>query len=448
MRNRTWFRVHSFTGVITGLMLFVICWSGAFAVVSQEIDWLVTPEARVERGEDRANWGAIAEAARAAHPEGEVGWITAPLYPRATAEVIVETPAQSALVVHVDPYTAEVQGTWSYLDVQRFFRSFHMNLFALEVLGLRIGDYLVLAFSATMLASLAAALVFYRRWWRGFLRLPRRGHAAFWSDLHKLSGVWSIWFVVMIGLTGVWYLFEMARGDIGDGKLAWAGTGAFAVNQVAPPEVDPRLPPLPLDTLAALATGIRPDLRVTDVWIEPDSVSFQGQAGHLLVRDRANRIMLDRRTGAVLHNQTPRDYPLYWRWSDTADPLHFGNFAGISSKLVWFAFGLALSGLILTGTLLHARRLAARADGGRHRWPGTLAALMVSMAILAATVPAGLSEARAFYGPLVEGTPGVAAFIAGWVAATLALIALWVTLLWRPHRLLESRRAGTVGSSS
>jgi len=441
MTKRSWFRVHSFTGVITGLMLFVICWSGTFAIISQEIDWLVTPETRVEGGTEPASWGTITNAARAAHPDGEIGWITAPLYARSAAKVYVDTPVQSSLTVHVDPYTAEVQGTWSYFDVQRFFRSFHMNLFGLEVLGIRIGNYLVVAFALTMLTSLVAGLVFYKRWWRRFFDRPKPGRAL-WSDLHKLAGLWSIWFVLIIGLTSVWYLFEMARMDVGDGKIAWAGTGEHAVHQISQPTSEPSLSPLALDRLVAEMRKHRPDLGVTSIAIGSGTVTFEGQAGHLLVRDRANKIVLDRRTGAVLHDQTPQDYSLYWRWSDTADPLHFGNFAGLSVKLVWFAFGFLLSGLIFTGTLLHARRLVAGAGGGRHRWPGTLAALSVTLAVLAATVPAGLAEAQVFYGPLVEGerhlptlAPGVLAVIVAWTAVTVGLIAAWAALLWRPTEI-------------
>ena len=449
MSNRAWFRVHSFTGVITGLMLFVICWSGTFAVLSNEIDWLVTPETRVAVGAERQSWGTIAKAVETVYPDATARLMRAPLYTRSAAQVMVNLPGQSAVWIYVDPYTAEVQGARSYFNVQRFFRSFHYHMF-LPVVGL----YIVCAFAITMLTSLVAALVFYKRWWRRFFRLPRGRGRAFWSEAHKLAGLWSVWFLLVICLTGGWYLFEIARVDIGDGKAAYAGTGEFAVRRIPAPVSEPFKPALPLDALIERAGEVRPDLTVRVIILSDDTAVFQGQARYLLVRDRANQLHLDRRTGEVLYNQTPHDYSLYWRWSDTADPLHFGDFGGLWSKGIWFAFGLVLSGLILTGTWLHAHRLAREAGGrARHRWPGTAAALAVTLLVLAASVPYGVAEARG-YGPMVEEiqrfpelAPGVAMVIAGWIVLTLAIIAAWIVLLWRPQTVLrETPAAKNAGS--
>ncbi|WP_421709357.1 PepSY-associated TM helix domain-containing protein [Algihabitans sp.] len=446
--TRVWFRVHSFTGVITGLLLFVICWSGTFAVLSNEFDWLVTPEARVESGGRVQSWGVLTEAVQAAYPDATIRGLSAPLYPASAAQVRINLPAQRLVWVYVDPSTAEVRGARSYFNLQRFFRSFHMNLFLPEV-----GLYLVSLFGVTMLVSLVAALVFYKRWWRRFFKLPRGRGRAFWSETHKLAGLWSVWFLLVIGVTGVWYLFEIARVDFGDGKVRFAGSGDFAVHSIPAATSDPALPLLPLDALVERAAELRPDLAIRHIFLTEDTAIFQGQAGYLLVRDRANQLHLDRRTGALLFEQTPNDYSLYWRWSDTADPLHFGDFGGLWSKGIWFIFGLLLSGLILTGTWLHAHRLAREAGNrARHRWPGTAAALAVSLLVLAASVPFGLIEARG-YGPLVgdgrqfpELAPGVAAVIAGWIALTLAILAAWAFLLWRPDVLQTAKARGAQSS--
>lgn len=447
MKARAWFRLHSFTGVITGLLLFVICWSGTFAVVSHELDWLVTPEVRVEPREGQASWGEIRSAVAHAYPEAEIMTLKAPLYSRSAAQVLVDLPGQSSVLVYVDPYTAEVQGEHSGFTIQRFFRSFHYSLFVPNVAGIPVGLYLVSAFALTMLASLVAALMFYKRWWRRFLYWPRGRGRVFWSELHKTAGLWSSWFLLIIGLTGAWYLFEAAQ----PGPVNFVG----GVVEAPAPSSDSALPFLPLDEVITKAKATWPRLKIGTIaygWYSPgeETVYLEGQADFPLVRDRANQMHLDPRTGEVLWQNSASDLPLYWVWSNMADPLHFGDFAGLWSKIIWFVFGLMLSGLILTGTYLHARRLAGHASE-RNRWPGTGAALVVSLLVLAASVPFGFHEAREWYGPALDGVkhlptlaPGVKAVLVGWVMVTLGVIAGCVWMLWRPTPRFPPRDCETI----
>lgn len=436
--KRGWFRIHSFTGIITGLMLFVICWGGTFAVISNELDWLVTPEVRVTPADTRASWGEIVAAVQQAYPAGEVTWLREPLYPQMAAHVLIQLPEQDSVWVYVDPYTAVVQGAWSYANVQRFFRSFHMNLFAPGVYG----SYIVMVFAVTLLVSTIAPLYFYKRWWTRFFRFKRGNSQVFWSELHKLVGLWSLWFGFVIAATGLWYLWELNYTQLG-GKYSWTGSAEYSVNAIPEATSNPNLPQLPIDELLKIVATQRPDIKISNVWLSDSTLDAEGQTDHWFVRDRANQISLDRRSGEVLYEQNASDYPAYWRLSDTADPLHFGDFGGLTAKIIWFVFGLLLSVLILTGTYLHAQRLAREAGGrGRSRWPGTAAATAVSLLVIAATVPWGISELTEYYGPMVDGihqfptlAPGVKTVILAWIAVTLLILATWVFLLWRPEFL-------------
>lgn len=76
-------------------------------------------------------------------------------------------------------------------------------------------------------------------------------------------------------------------------------------------------------------------------------------------------------------------------WSHMADPLHFGTFGGLTTKLIWFLFGLFLSGLSLTGGWLHLKRLEKAADG-RVRWRGTILAAWMALAIFAFCIVAAI----------------------------------------------------------
>ena len=446
MSTLNWFRVHSFTGVITGLVLFIICWSGAFAVLSKELDLLVTPEARAAGEGSRASWGEIEAAALAAYPDAEIRFIEAPLYDWAAAQVIINLPNQRAVRVYIDPYTARVQGTRSYYNLWRFFGEFHYNFFFSKA-----GGYFVTAFSISLLVSLFSALVFYKRWWKRFLKWPSGKGSAFWSDLHKVGGLWSLWFVLVIGMTGIWYLFEHGFRDAG-GPVNYVGDPPYGVVQVPAPSASPLPEALSLDDVVAIAKSAWPELNIRVVaygWYSdrPDVVYLEGRNDFSFVRERANQMHIDKTTGELLWRNDAGDLPAYWVWSNMADPLHLGNFAGTWSKGVYFVFGLVLCGLILTGTWLHACRVARdpRLEN-RHRWTGTKAAVFTTTVVLLASVWFGWRNAKSF-GPVENGVQhfpdlplGVIAIICLWTALTVMVIAAWAVLLWRPRLTLRGKQ--------
>lgn len=408
----------------TGLLLFVICWSGTVAVFSHEIDWLLNPALRVEARTGAApRWEETLAAAERAVPGYRITHVKLPEQAGDAAELIGRSAEGTMVRVYADPATARVTGTTSYFNVQRFFRSFHMNLFYNTGPW---GYYVVCIFALPLLASAVTALFFYRRWWQRWWVLKwNRGPAVFWSDLHKTGGLWSLWFVLAMGVTGLWYFVEMTGVDFD-----------------YPPEPRFEQPAagraLPLDTLLQRARTAWPALELRNVYLPGnfwgETLRVEGHAGDVLVRERANKLFIDPRTGAVQARQRAADLPPAARWVDMADPLHFGNFGGWPVKLLWVLFGLLLSGLVLMGAYLHVERQRRRRHDGSRRAAVT-AAYLVSALVLGASVVGGWVEIHR-YGPIVDGVrqwpqvlPQVIAFIALWVIATLAILGIWVRKL-------------------
>lgn len=427
MKRRRWFELHSWIGIITGLMMFLICWSGTVAVLAHEIDWLLDARLRVEPATVPHDWSLWAQSIRSAYPEASSITLHAPMFSGAAAQAVLDTPTQSMLRVYLDPATGSIVGESSYFNVQRFFRSLHMSLFDLGS-DRTWGYWLVAALAPLLLLTSLAPLLFYRRWWRGFFTLKRhRGARVFWSDFHKLSGVWALVFTWLMALTGIWYLAE------------WFGAD-FDYPEREPVQWVSGEASLPLDALMAQAGKAWPALDVTAVTLPEGSywgpvLYVEGQADGVLVRPRANYMMLDPATGDTVRRQDIVELGWPARWVDTVDPLHFGNFAGLGVKLIWFALGLLLSGLCLTGAYLHAQRLHTQAHASRHGWPGTLAAACLTFVVLAFAVWGGAKEILQF-GPLVDGRHSwpdvpmaVASFLAGWSMLTLALMVGWVYLV-------------------
>jgi len=377
-----------------------------------------------------------------AYPDAEILSVGAPLYPRFAADVLIGLQDQRRHV-YVNPYTLEITGSTSFLNVQRYFRDFHRRFFGLWGAGF----YLVCLLSLPLLASLVTGLVFYKRWWRRFFAF-RLGHdlRAAMSNLHKLLGLWTLWFLVIIAVTGAWYLAERLRTQLADGIFSYVDVQESAVHPL------PRLDVAPEDRLGhtellAHARQAHPDLRVTSY--SPDRGGYfyvMGQGTEWLVRDRANKVFVDPRSGEAAYAQRAGDLSAYWYWSDMADPLHFGDFGGLVSKLVWFVAGLVLAGLCLSGTWVHVKRLQRDAKGRMPRRHAVSAAVF-SMAVILISVPGPLFWLEEF-GPLVAGQrlpavlpAGVWGFLGVWGVLTLAICAVWAFYLLQPGA--GQRKAGS-----
>lgn len=435
-RNKFWFSVHSFTGIITGLMLFLICWTGTFAVLSTEFDWLVTPELR-QPVSGQNNWPAIWQGSYG-QPDSKTFFVVAPPYAGMPAAALIKRPDEGFRLRLLEPATGETVALVSAYTLQRFFRDMHRRIFY----PMPWGVYIVGFFGLTLLMSLTAALVFYKHWWRRFFQFKAKNLRSLLSSAHKTLGLWSIWFIIVISVTGLWYVFESVRVEFIDGVINYAGDEKNSVIAVD----NPRSGDIEIDAENAFKElqKVYPELDITLVQAQDGGILYaQGQTGWPVVRDRANQIFYDTVTYSTLYQQTAGDLPIYWLWADMADPLHFGNFAGLPVKIIWFIFGLILSGIILTGTYLHARRVQQHiGDSRQYHWRGTQAATIVTLLVWLAAVPVAVIQAKNFFGDTIDGRlqiaqpePGVSLFIWVWTILTVLIVVWWYRLLCRPQTI-------------
>ncbi len=359
-KKRLWFDVHSWVGLKLSILMSFILITGTLAVFSNELDWAFNSEMRVAsqaKGTPIA-WGAMYDSAVEAFPDGRLTAIMLGPDPWFAAQGVAQGPDGQLHRLWFNPYTGAYQGATGWLSIQRFLRSTHRHLMMPNAIGIPI----VCAFSFLLIASMVTGLVVYKKFWRGFFRKPRFDQPVrTWTgDLHRLGALWSAWFLVLIALSGIWYLAEKSL-------------GGAAPRVEEPPTTIEREGVLPagftgadLQKAANMAMEAYPslDLKVVLLPRRPTAnLTFGGQADAILVRPTANTVWVDPATLNVTGIQRGETLTAHQRLSELADPLHFGTWGGIVTKIIWFLFGVLLSGLSVTGIIIYGKRIARGGPG-------------------------------------------------------------------------------------
>lgn len=357
-----WWRIHSWAGLKLSVLLTFILATGTLATVSNEIDWLLTPAMRSSVSAGRVvDWAALHRTALSHAEGGRVDILRAPLETGFAAQAIVALPSGESRRIWANPHDGQFTGATSWHNVQQVLRQLHRRL----MLPNGPGYFFVSLFSALLATLLVTGLVSYKRFWRGFLNFPRYRRSQlrrFAGDLHRFAALWSIWFMAIMAVTGLLYL----AGSVG---IAPAGRSTTATPTMASgirTTID--------QCLALLPERVR-GLDITVV-VLPDKagapIVAMGQGSALLTEYNGNRVSIDPARCTVSRHAFAIDQSVIARVFLASNPLHFGTFGGLATKLLWFAFGCILTGIAITGSVIYALHVARDfgpvAPGAFIRW--------------------------------------------------------------------------------
>ncbi|MES0873777.1 PepSY-associated TM helix domain-containing protein [Sinimarinibacterium thermocellulolyticum] len=451
-RTKTLLAIHGWSAVFLGLLLYAVILTGVASVFATEIgDWSSPLSGKVEdpfpAGTDRMIRGLAATVDPEFHEELF-------FFPRAGGRLWAffhkhETdedgkPRERGVAAEFDPRTGaiiqRVEGTDEAIEARdeanalaHFMVDLHVRLHLPNPWGLLLTGILGLA----MLVAAVTGFVVHRHLIRELFTLRRRGDRLLSArDTHVIAGTWNLPFAFILAFTGSYFSFGSAFAIPAMAMVAFGGDQEKMIETVVghPPAVDETAAPMAdLDAMIADARARsgaelsfvqvqhwgRADALVTvfpryrDGELSTLSYVYGGADG--MFRYAKPALGLTPSTGGALF--------------DLMAPLHFGHFAGVWSKAVWFALGFASAYVTITGLLLWTTRRQAQ-RGWRHLAAATHAT--------GYGLPLGLVLAGWAYFPARAAGADVHGAM---MTVFLLTLALACVLAWRVTEFATARRA-------
>ena len=373
--------IHGWSAVILGLLLYAVIATGAVAVFATEIGrW----SAGVPR-EAPALEGNLDRTVRRLAAEVEPAWLhdvgiwsgegrdlvinfhDHKLNPESGIEedfgTIMRVDGESGAVLERhDGFIWAEESNYEESALRSFLVALHVQLYLPSPWGLIVTGILGLM----MMAAVVSGVLMHRHLIRDLFVAERPGRRLVSArDRHVLAASWGIPFAFVLAFTGSFFSFASSVGLPLVAATAFGGDQEKMLETLYEPPVAEDATPAQLASLDYIvansvaragspATFVsishygRADARVY-VWHDPSE-------GGLLyvtnVYEGPSRAFLGR--NAPLGTAPSAGGALY----GLMYPLHFGHFAGVLSKVVWGALGVAMCFVILSGFHLWAKRRA------------------------------------------------------------------------------------------
>lgn len=368
-------KIHLWLSVPFGIVITLICFSGAMLVFEKELTRLFGEDIyKVEKAAgDPQPVDVVAAKVARMQPEGvRVTGVTVGSDPTEAYKVNLSKPKRAA--VYVDQYTGEVKGRQ---ERPVFFATmFRLHRWLLDdgrPEGRPAWGKIIVGVSTIMfvVALVSGVVVWWpktRRALRNSLKVSvRKGRFRLWHSLHVAGGMYALLLLLAMALTGLTWSFSWYRSAFYSvfGVETTAKGGAHGGNDGSNGGGKDR---------KGKAGGRRVAIAKPAVWQQvydrlradnPHSASITVGDGTASVAfskfgnsRAADRYTFDRHTGRIISAVKYADAAPSGKLRGWIYSVHAGTFGGIFTRVLWFLAALLGAMLPLTGYYLWIRRLS------------------------------------------------------------------------------------------
>ncbi|MUP46572.1 PepSY domain-containing protein [Gramella sp. BOM4] len=352
--------VHLWLGLASGIILFLVCFSGTMLVFQKEIEGLFAGDISVTPQDKPFS---ISELKESLSDKGNITAITIPETEKQPFEFRIKTSPEDRRGTSflVDPYTAEIiEPGESPLD------DFFSSMFRLHrwlLMDSSIGRPIVgIATIIFLFLSVTGIIIWFpKKWkWKAFKPGLKIKFSAKWKrinhDLHNTLGFYSCIFLVIMILTGLCWSFEWYReaGSKVLGTQVFGGRGG--------PQLQSQIPAAELlnpDEVYAISNtelNYSGSTRISFPQDENGIFQIRKYSSNNWSPVTSDQLLLDR-DGTVLQKELFGEKPLNVQIASLIKPIHTGEVFGIISKIVYFLACLIATSLPITGTLIWINKM-------------------------------------------------------------------------------------------
>lgn len=358
MSRKRLYQLHSIFGIFSSVFLIIVGLSGSFLIFGREIDQLLDPEEFVIQsvGTRKSIDSLREELRKKLPPHILAGWLI-PEHSYQPDQVWVhflDSETKEESVILLDPYNGSLKGK---LKEDRSDSFYGWMLFLHYTLFLGNTGYVLIGLLGMIFVFQGiSGIILYRNIWENLFRLRTlESIRTFFSDLHKLAGVFTLAFNLVLGFTGAWWNISTTINTIINGFPAQE-LGKFLEDSIS------------IDSMIQGSTSRIPDFKLGFISFphhkNGDPVVLYGteNENHPFRSRFGSYIVFDSKTSKLQDVWNLKEQNFAYSILDSFRPLHFGTFGGIFTKILWVILGLAPGVLSISGLAILISKQSARSS--------------------------------------------------------------------------------------